>query len=485
MRSSLSTLLKQFLSLITTSQRFVGACTLPEYRLHPVTRESVFSDSSGECMQKKLFLFFATCFCMMQSSRVTFAVDQTVPGAGNQAAVTLSSQSPLVQSATTTLIRHARQIRDNSLRSATVDAISNPQTCVTHRATLSATDRTTILNQLKSAGLVDLADDTTFPGGLLAGVFPPLVNDGTACPQLPQRFFSAPGSVFGGHHSYPGGLSIHEAFNEISDLNLAAGYRSVYGNTSENGLPVVSDSSAGDDNEGSSAFFINRDVIIAAPLWHDWAKAIVFQWNSDGTEFQELNFGGNGVTDSFGASGNAKTGSHHIIGIAEAMKRGLSPEFVITQASAHSTPTLGNEYRVVNWLRAAAMLARIDPVSQGYLTKDAKGNFRLPPLRQLGSVDLISTTLSQTNILVEYELHNLSDADFTYTGPAVTTIQPLLQSLAATFGYNPQDTASYNTKFRNPVLSYLSAERLLILYSNGGLDGLKAEISKLRTRGII
>ena len=436
-------------------------------------------------MQKKFLLFVTACLHLLWHPLGAFAVDQTVPGAGNQAAITLSSQSPLVQSALTSLLRHTRQIHDSSLRSATVDAISNPQTCVVHRANLSDSDRTTILNQLKSAGLVDLADDSTFPGGLRAGVFPPLIQDGTACPQLPQRFFSAPGSVFGGHHSYPGGLAIHEAFNEISDLNLAAGYGVVYGTVGGNGLPVVGDPSEGDDSEGSSAFFINRDVIIAAPLWHDWAKAMVFQWNSDGSEFQELNFGGNGVTDNFGASGNSKTGSHHILGIAEAIERGLSPEVVITQASAHSAPTLGNEYKVVNWLRAAAILARIDPIARGYLTKDAQGNFRLPPLRQLGSLDLTATTPSQTNLLVEYALHNLSDADFTFTGPAITTVQLLLQSLAATFGYNPQDTARYNTQFRNPVLSYLSAERLLILYSNGGLDRVKTEITKLRKRGII
>lgn len=436
-------------------------------------------------MHRKLFLSFAACVYLTQHPLVTFAADQTVPGAGNQAAITLSRHSPLVQTATTSLLRNALQISDSTLRSATVDAISNPQTCVTHRANLSAPDRTTILNQLQSAGLVDLADDSTFPGGLLAGVFPPLVNDGTACPQLPQRFFSAPGSVFGGHHSYPGGLAIHEAFNEISDRHLATGYRSVYGTVGENGLPVVGDSSEGEDNEGSPAFFINRDVIIAAPLWHDWAKTIVFQWNSDGSEFQELNFGGNGVNDNFGASGNSKTGGHHILGLAEAMRRGLSPELVITQASAHSAPTLGNEYKVVNWLRAAAILARIDPVAQGYLAKDAQGNFRLPPLRQLGSLDLTAATPTQTNLLVEYTLHNLSDADFTYTGPAVTTVQLLLQSLASAFGYNSQDTARYNTQFRNPVLSYLSAERLLILYSNGGLDRLKTELTKLRKRGII
>ena len=33
---------------------------------------------------------------------------------------------------------------------------------------------------------------------------------------------------------------------------------------------------------------IDQDLIIAPPIWHDWAKTIVFQWNADGTEFQEL-----------------------------------------------------------------------------------------------------------------------------------------------------------------------------------------------------
>src|SRR5215475_2037046 len=122
-----------------------------------------------------------------------------------------------------------------------------------------------------------------------------------------------------------------------------------------------------------STVFIDQDVIVAAPIWHDWGKSIVFQWNADGSEFPELNFGGNGVTDGLGGTaGNAKTGAHHIISVAESMSRGLSPAFVITQASAHSNPTSGNEYKVVNWIRAAAIMAQIDPVARGYLMVDAQ-----------------------------------------------------------------------------------------------------------------
>ncbi|HSS39746.1 MAG TPA: hypothetical protein VLT58_13345, partial [Polyangia bacterium] len=89
----------------------------------------------------------------------------------------------------------------------------------------------------------------------------------------------------------------------------------------------------------------------------------------------------------------------------------MPPALVIAQASAHGNPTLGNEFKVVNWLRAAAIIAGVDPVQAGYLAPDAAGNLRLPPLRQLASVDL--NAAGQTNLLAEYTIHNLSDADFT------------------------------------------------------------------------
>ena len=124
--------------------------------------------------------------------------------------------------------------------------------------------------------------------------------------------------------------------------------------------------------------------------------------------------------------------------------------------------------RRVNWLRAAALLAQIDPVAKGYLHRDGAGRLRLPPLRQLGSLDL--NAAGQTNVLAEYTLHNLSDADFTYSRPAVVEVNLILQAIAPEFGFDPAD-ANYNKAFRNPVLSFLAAERLLILYSEKGTTG--------------
>ena len=418
------------------------------------------------------------------------AQDQTKPGAGNAAAINLSDKSPLVKSAHQFLLGQAQRIQNSALREQTLEILTNNSLCVEQRIGVDAAKKQALLQKLLDAGLVNPADGSTFPGGLIAGIFPPILEEGTKCPHLPQKFTSAPGSAFGGHHSYPGGLPIHESFNDLSDLNFANGYRFIYGHTSADGLPQLRSSgkygeTIENDDETANDLLLSQDLILAAPIWHDWAKSIVFQWNADGTEFQELNFGGNGTTDAFGAAGDSRTGSHHILSIAESMKRGLRTDIIIAQASAHSTPTSGNEYKVVNWLRAAAILAQIDPVAAGFLTIDGQGNFRLPALRKLGDINLLTSTPPQQNVLAEYVLHNLSDSDFTLTGPAVADVQVILATLAPEFGYNPTSVSTYNNKFRNPVLSYFSAERLLIIYNNDGLEGVRAEVQKLRTKKII
>ena len=416
------------------------------------------------------------------------ADDQTKTGAGNAEAIALAKQSPMVRSAYAFLLSQAARIKDDTLRKETLDALGNPDTCVQHRASLTDAQKTAIVLTLISDKLLNPADATTIQGGAKAGVFPPLRDDGTPCPKLPQAFFSAPGStsVFG-HHSYPGGLVIHESNNDVADVHLAAEYREVYGHANHGGFPTLDrdDLTPSFEGEGDRDFdiFIDQDLIIGAPLWHDWAKPIVFQWNADGSEFIELNFGGTGTNDNFGATGDSRTGGHHIITIAEEMTRGLSPAFVITQASAHSAPTSGNEFKVVNWLRAGAIIAQIDPVAKGYLYVDASGNLRLPALRQLGNPVNLNAA-GQTNVLAEYTLHNLSDADFTYSGPAVDIDNVILQALAPEFGYNPS-AATYLSKFRNPVLSFFTAERLLILYSEKGIDGVKTEVQKLRAEGVL
>src|SRR5205823_5557560 len=144
-----------------------------------------------------------------------------VPGAGNQAAQQLANHSPLVSSAMALITQYIGQIGDATLRNATLDAAINPLTCLAHRARLTEKSKVEILQELLAQGLVDPADEGMFPGGVKAGVFPPVTDEGGTCPQLPQPYVAAPGSFFGRHHSYPGGLAVHAAVNLSSSLSLA------------------------------------------------------------------------------------------------------------------------------------------------------------------------------------------------------------------------------------------------------------------------
>jgi hypothetical protein len=430
----------------------------------------------------RIFLPAVAVICLVVTSPV-YAVDQTIPGAGNAAAMALADRSPLVKSALARIEGQISTISDPGLRAATHDALFNPDTCVSHRARLAESDKKAVVAELQQQGLLNATDADAFPGGALAGIFPPLRDDGTACPHLPQAFASAPGSVFNGHHSYPGGLPVHESFNLSSAISFRENYRLNVGITGEDGLPRVALLPGSHEMAEHSDLAISYDWIIAAPLWHDWGKPIVFQWNADGSEFAEFNFGGNGATDAYGASGDSRTGGHHIIGIAESMARELPASFVIIQASAHSAPTLGHEYMVVNWLRTAAIMARVDPVARGYLVKDGAGHLRLPPARTTDSVDFLAA--NQGNLLAETAIHNLSDADYNFAGPAVSAALTILAKLAPDYGYDPAELAKYNNAFRNPVLSFLSAERVLIRYNSDGLTGVRRDLDALKKAKVI
>jgi hypothetical protein len=419
-----------------------------------------------------------------------FADDQSQTGAGNAASAATAGASPLVQSALRRLQGEAEHhIKDSTIQTQTLDALFNPSTCILHRANLTLAQKQAIIATLIAQNLVNPNDGASIPtaagtaaAGLMAGVFPAVNNDGTACPTLPMPWYAAPGSGNGSHHSYPGGLVIHEAANDANAINLADNYRLTYGTTNDRGLPVVGE--LGGDATSSETITITQDIVVGTPMWHDWAKPMVFQYTAAGTLFIELPIGGAGSTDNYGAAGDSRTGGHHILSLAEAMTRGLPAEFIIAQASAHSAPTLGNEFKVVNWLRAAAVIAQVDPVAKGYLYVASDGNLHLPPLGHLGDLNLVASGLP--NLLVEYPIHNLSDADFVNSIPAVNMADVVLQNEAPYFGYYPAtDASDYQIKFRNVAMSYLSAELIENTYGNKGLAGVTSLLSLLRAKHIL
>src|SRR6516225_1317516 len=179
-------------------------------------------------------------FCVvLLSCTQAFAADQTQVGAGNLRAQQIGNASPLVQSAVELLEQNARQIQDPELRAVTLDSFLNSNTCIRHRAHVTDAVKTEIINTLVAQGLVNPADAASITGGLKAGIFPPVNGDGSACPTMPLTFKATPGSNFGGHHSYPGGLAVHESFNDQSSINFADTYRGEYGSLGQQHLPVA------------------------------------------------------------------------------------------------------------------------------------------------------------------------------------------------------------------------------------------------------
>jgi hypothetical protein len=75
----------------------------------------------------------------------------------------------LVRSAERFINRQAEQIRDRALRQATVDAIVNRESCVTHRAGMSTEEKDRLVARLLDEHLVRESDGDLIPGGLRAG----------------------------------------------------------------------------------------------------------------------------------------------------------------------------------------------------------------------------------------------------------------------------------------------------------------------------
>jgi hypothetical protein len=293
----------------------------------------------------------------------------------------------------------AMDIRNPAIRTAVREILDNPAPTVTKG--MSGSDKKAIYRDLTGQGLLkDVAEKD----------FLPPVSDSA---KAPQPFYSAPGSGYGSHHAYPGGLATHTDLNVRVSIGLHDGYSSVYN------------------------YLLDRDVVIAAQLLHDLHKPWVFQWGADGASRGELKLAG--------------TGEHHPLGVAESIVRGLPAEVCVAQACAHNHPrTEADEAQVVGWIKAASIIAGVDPVKRGLL---AKGGKTLPlPRRQEGFVT------------------HLGDHDWVLTVPALQWVLPVVEKAAVNeYGMSRGDLKKkpFN-QFRNYVFSQVSAMSLYEIYAAKG-----------------
>lgn len=257
--------------------------------------------------------------------RVALPEPRTPLTRGNAAAASLARASNLVTTTYSRVEALANSIEDRTLRATVLELVRRPRPLYAERHPTPAS-RTAVRDALAREGFVA-------PGAPERGIFPAGTESETTASVQP--FWCAPGSSEGSHHDYPGGLAVHESVSAA----LAASFAATYDTQYFGGRPTVS-----------------RDTVIAAALYHDVMKTVVFGWNDDGTVFDELTIAG--------------TGAHHVLSGAEAIARAHDARFVTTLLSAHAAPSLGDEPKVVAWCRAAAIVAGVDPVAFGLVKRD-------------------------------------------------------------------------------------------------------------------
>jgi hypothetical protein len=331
---------------------------------------------------------------------------------GNALAVEIASSSPLVRSTYGRVEALARSIGDPVQRASVLALLHDPKPNYGLR-TPSPEGRLDVRDRLAREGFVD-------PGTPVAGIFP-----GGTEPEArsaPQPFWSAPGSADGSHHAYPGGLAVHEYFNATMAVQFAQTYDRVY---------------FGDTKRA------DRDTLVAAALWHDITKAVVFQWNDDGTLTEEVQIGG--------------TGAHHVLGGAEAIVRGRPARFVTTLLSAHAAPSLGDEAKVVTWCRAAALIAGVDPVEYGLLRSSGGGDF----------------SLAAEPVPVEAFINHLSDHDYVLSVHAYRVVEARLHAFAGSADF---------AWFKNRLLARTTALALYDTLARSGPTAFESEVGELRRR---
>lgn len=315
--------------------------------------------------------------------------------------VDMAKHSEVVQTAYHMITTAAEKLRNPTLRKTVLDILDNPV------PTLDLTAEAATLAALKTQGLID--NDRT-------NLYPTLANSTKA----PQPFWSAPGSGYGSHHAYPGGLCTHVALNVALAESLYAHYENVDG------------------------LKLDYDDAIGGEILHDLHKPWVFQWEADGSCRKELSVAG--------------TGEHHVLSVAESIRRGIAPSLCVAQACAHEHPgSSAGEKQVVGWLRAASLMAGVDPVKHGLLATD--GNTLPLPRR------------------IEGWVVHLADHDWVISVPACQWVVKVLRHLAEKT-YGVKDEKTFNA-MRNYVLCELTAMRLYGILSEDGEDAFAQEVARV------
>ena len=332
----------------------------------------------------------------------------------NMNPIAMSENSPFIKPAYDTLLKTAGEIQNAALRSATLEILQNPAP--------------TLMELYPNDGAKEAVKQKLVAAGYLksTNAYDDFLPPCTSTKKAVIPFYSAPGSGYYSHHSYPGGLATHVGVNVKASLGFYNAYKDTF------------------------SYPMSRDIVIAAQSLHDLHKPWVFQWQESGESRTEYSIAG--------------TGSHHILSLAELLHRNLPAELVVAQACAHNHPgSDADERDVTNWLKAAAMLAQVDPLKYGLLADD--GNTLPLPRR------------------VEGFITHLGDHDWVLSVPAAKWMIGKLGDIAKA-EYSMSDADLKTKKFyalRNYVFSQATLEQLYIIWTTDGEAALTETVKSIVT----
>jgi hypothetical protein len=341
----------------------------------------------------------------------------------------MARASRLVMGAYNELLQVAASLEDQAYRRLMTECIAAPKITFLDLYP-TREDRGQLFEEMVGLGFFNSLDsaDEVFP----------------ANPQCPQTYLTAPSSHNHFYNAHPGGLAVTVAYNVRMAEAYTANYRQMFG------LPI------------------NRDLPSAALCIHEYPKVWLYQWQDDGSWLEEPR---TVYDDTWHA--------HCIYVTAELLHRRFDSRLVMAMAAAHQLSALnasmdGKEVvcdwvgleRVAHFIKAASVLAQVDPVDYGLLEK-RHGKILLAPQP------------------AEQWVTHLADMNWPYTmGGAHLYTYPLLQQVARDdFGLNEKDlSARPFNQLKNYVWSQIGQITLYEVLVREGFEAARAVINRLVRR---
>lgn len=338
----------------------------------------------------------------------------------------MAKLSRIVSSAYNELLQIAASLEDAGYRRLMTECIAKPRVTFLEMYPTEQ-DKLRLFDEMVRLGFFNKEDSPEYvwPAGNMS----------------PQSYLTAPSSHNDFYNAHPGGLALTVVYNiRIADA-YTANYRQMYG------LPI------------------NRDLQVASLCVHEYPKVWLYQWQDDGSWLEEPR---TVYDDTWHA--------HCIYVTAELMHRRFDSRIVMAMAAAHQLSMLDASMegrrvvcnwvgldRVAHFIRAAAIMAQIDPVDYGLLDRK-NGKLVLAPQP------------------AEQWVTHLADMNWPYIMGAahLYTLRLLTQVAKNDFGLSDRDLEGrpFN-QLKNYVWSQIGQIPLYEILTREGFDAARSTVTRL------